>query len=245
MNLLITGASSDIGVELIKSIADNYDCIWAHYNSNPNAFNVISELRNSSVTKIIPVQADFSNTESVAAMLNLIADSQKFPDHVVHLSASKTKNKLFNMWATQDFNDEFTVAVSSIVEILNTLIPKMAANRYGKIVFMLSSFVAGVSPKYQSPYIVSKFALLGLMKNLAAEYSSKGITVNGISPDMIDTKFNDLVVRKIKELNAENSPLGRNLKVSDVIPAIKFLLSEEADTISGANIPITAGTEIK
>ena len=109
---------------------------------------------------------------------------------------------------------------------------------------MLSSFVEGVSPKYQSPYIVSKYALYGLMKNLAAEYSDKGIRINAVSPDMIDTKFNDKVVRKIKELNAEKSPLKRNLKPSDVTPVIEFLLSERAESISGMNIPVTAGIEL-
>ena len=240
--IFITGASSDIGVNLIKAIHSNYDCILAHYNSN---VSTLSQLKEELGDKIMPVQADFGDRDSAISMVQQVLDSQKFPDHIVHLSASQTKNKPFLMWNGQDFDHDFTIGVTSVIEILKAFIPNMVSNNYGKIVFMLSSFVAGVSPKYQSPYIVSKFALLGLMKNLAAEFSSKGIRVNGISPDMIDTKFNNRIARKIKEINAENSPIGRNLNVDDVIPTITFLLSDGADTISGINLPVTTGIELK
>lgn len=59
----------------------------------------------------------------------------------------------------------------------------------------MNTLVEGVPPKYQSPYIVSQYALYGLMRNLAAEYSGYGIQVNSISPDMIDTKFNTYYCR--------------------------------------------------
>ena len=88
---------------------------------------------------------------------------------------------------------------------------------------------------------MTKYALLGLMKSLSVEYADKGIMVNGVSPDMIETKFlkdiPDLVIRQ----NAERSPLKRNLTIEDVVPTFDFLLSDAADTITGQNIGITGG----
>lgn len=78
------------------------------------------------------------------------------------------------------------------------------------------------------------------MESLSAEYASKHVTVNAVSPSMIDTKFlriPDLV----KQMNIEASPIKRLLTPEDVIPTFAFLLSPGADTITGQNIPVTAG----
>lgn len=239
--ILITGGSSELGIDLIERIQDKYDVIWGHYNKSAET---LTELAGRIGPKLIPVQADFSDSKSVSNLINIIAQTENWPLDIVHLSAIGARNKPFSGWQAEDFEEEFLVEVSSIIKILDAFLPHMVEEHSGKVIFMLSSFVEGVSPKYQSPYIVSKYALYGLMKNLAAEYSDKGIRINAVSPDMIDTKFNDKVVRKIKELNAEKSPLKRNLKPSDVTPVIEFLLSERAESISGMNIPVTAGIEL-
>ena len=238
---MITGASSDIGIALIRKIYHDYDHIWAHYNRSSDR---LIQLRDEGMGRLVPIKANFADSASIKVMTKTILDSGFPPDHIVHFSATGAKNKPFLKWNTNDYSSEFLIEVNSIIDVLDDLLPYMVKREYGKIVFMLSSLVAGVSPKYQSPYIVSKFALLGLMKNLAAEFTEKGITVNGVSPDMVETKFNDKVARKIKEINAEKSPLKRNLNVDDVVPAIAFLLSDSADAISGTNLTITAGMDI-
>jgi 3-oxoacyl-[acyl-carrier protein] reductase len=79
------------------------------------------------------------------------------------------------------------------------------------------------------------------MRNLAAEYADRGITVNGVSPDMVETKFLDDIPDLVIKQNAEKSPLKRNLTPKDVIPAIKYLLSDEAEAVTGTNMGITGG----
>lgn len=240
-NILITGASSEIGIALIKKIYARYDTVWAHYNhSNQELEGLLVQLEG----KIKLVSADFSNIESVREMMRIIIGSDDKPDHIVHLASAETRNKPFVRWNIEEYERQISVMLYSIIEILGFAIPYMAEKKEGKVLFMSSSMVEGVSPKYQSPYIVSKYALYGLMRNLAAEYSGYGIQVNSISPDMIDTKFNGNIVRKIKEVNAERNPLGRNLIVEDIVPMLCFMLSDGADAISGANIPITAGIEL-
>ncbi len=106
---------------------------------------------------------------------------------------------------------------------------------------MLSAYLLGVPPKFQSPYITVKYALLGLMRNLAAEYAAKGIMVNAVSPDMMETKFLSELPDLIKEQSAKNKPLGRNLFVEEVIPTMEYLLSSGSDVVTGQNIGVTGG----
>ena len=60
---------------------------------------------------------------------------------------------------------------------------------------------------------------------------------------MIETKFLSDVPDLMIAQNAERSPLKKNLSVQDVIPALRFLLSDASQMITGINIPITGGAK--
>lgn len=233
--LFITGGSSNIGIGLVKEIAENYDTIWLHYN---NGSEKIDELRKVYGNKIKPVKADFSKQEDIIGLIDAISSSKIIPDHIVHLASLRSKNNKFHKTEWSEYENMLAASLRPAVLILKTFLPLMSKKKYGKVVFMLSSFVSAAIPKYQSPYIISKYALYGLMKNLAAEYIDKGITVNAVSPDMIETDFIENIPDIIKMQNAENSPLKRNLVVDDVIPAFKYLLSDGADAVCGQNLII-------
>jgi len=233
--LLVTGGSSSVGIGLVSEIEKEYSTIWVHYN---NSADRVNELKYRLGDKIKPVKADFSKEEDVIELINTITKFKEIPDHIVHLAAIKSENKKFHKFNWNEYQDMIDTSLKPAVLILKKFLPFMSKNNYGKVVFMLSSFVNGATPKYQSPYIVSKYALYGLMRNLAAEYIEKGINVNAVSPDMMETGFIDNIPDIIKVQNAENSPIKRNLMVEDVIPTFKYLLSDGADTVYGQNIVI-------
>ena len=135
----------------------------------------------------------------------------------------------------------FTTSVASIVLILKHFLPKMSKQKYGKVIFMLTSFTLNAPPKYQAPYITAKYALLGLMRDLAREYADKNIMVNGVSPEMMETRFLSDMPELVVQQNAANNPMGRNLRVEDVLPTFEYLLSDGADLVTGQNIGVTGG----
>ncbi len=233
--LLVLGASSDMGSALIRKLEGNYSHILAHYN---NGTASIQQLQSELGNKIIPVKANLADSREVADMLNNL---QQYPDHIVHFAAPKTTNKKFVKHTWEEYAEAVETSIHSFVTVLQKVLPYMQKQHYGKIVVMLTSAVCGVPPKYQIPYVSTKYMLLGLIKALAAEYADKGITVNGVSPDMVETKFLEDIPSLIIEQNAMNNPLGRNIRIEDVLPAIEYLLSDGADTVTGQNISITGG----
>lgn len=236
--LFLTGASSDIGNAIIRKEAEQYQMIWAHYCKSRER---IDDLKEEYGEKIVPIQADFSDRESTQNLTDRIAQSGKFPNHIVHLSANKTFNQKLHKCAWEDYQRGIDISVRSAVIILHAFVPEMIKKRNGKIVFMLSDCVIGMPPKFQSPYVTVKYALLGLMRTLAAEYAGRGITVNAVSPDMMETRFLSDIPQLIIDQSAKDSPLGRNLKVDEVISAFEYLLSDGADAVTGENIKITGG----
>jgi 3-oxoacyl-[acyl-carrier protein] reductase len=236
--IFITGASSDIGIAFIKSI--NEKCIIvAHYNKNNSK---LLKLQNNSKNKIFPIRADFSSEKSINAMLDKIETEIGIPNKILHLASQKAKYIRFKDDNWRNLQSELNVSLGSITIILNRFLPKMAEVKFGKIVCMLSSTTIGVPPKAMSQYVTVKYALLGLMRSLASEYATKEISINCISPSMINTQFLSDINDRVIELNAESHPLKRIAEVTDVVPSIKMLLSDDSNYINGVNLPISGGS---
>jgi 3-oxoacyl-[acyl-carrier protein] reductase len=238
--IFITGASSDIGVALIKCIKE--ECvIIAHYNSNEKK---LLDLQKHTEHKIVPIQADFSSNQSLIEMLDKIESEIGVPNKIIHLAASKFENNRFKNTNWVDFQNEFSLSLGSITQILNRFLPKMAMAKRGRVITMLSSVTLGVPPKALTQYTTVKYALWGLMKALASEYANKKVTVNCISPSMVETQFLSKIDERIVQLTAECHPLKRNAVVGDIIPVILMLLSDDSAYVNGVNIPITGGNNI-
>lgn len=235
--ILILGASSDIGIELIKSI--NEKCVViAHYNTTNK--NLLS-IENSNI-ELVTIQSDLTNADQVFDMINAIENKFGTPNKIVHLASSKFENIRFKDIDINFFQKEIDLSLKSLIIILTHFLPILAKKKEGKVVVMLSSVTLNIPPQALVQYTTIKYALLGLVKSLASEYASKNIQINAVSPSMIETKFLENINEKIVELNAYNHPLKRNAVISDVVPVLKMLLSKESDYMNGINIPITGGS---
>jgi 3-oxoacyl-[acyl-carrier protein] reductase len=133
------------------------------------------------------------------------------------------------------------IQVESIVILLQRFAAKMSKSEASRLVFVTSSVTHGMPPKFMSMYTVIKYAQLGLMRATAAEYAASKLTVNAVSPSMIETQFVEEIGDVAVRMAAAANPQGRNATTEDVIGAIEFLLSPAAGYMTGVDIPITAG----
>jgi 3-oxoacyl-[acyl-carrier protein] reductase len=158
------------------------------------------------------------------------------PTRILHLPAGQIEYKRLKQLSVQRIQNEMQVQVYSLFEILKEFLPSMATSRNGKVVAVLSAYTRGVPPKFLADYVIVKHALLGLVKSAAAEYAAKGVSINAISPDMVETKFLDNLDERIVEMVATGKPIGRNVKISEVVSGIDFLMSDEVNCFTGENI---------
>lgn len=242
---LITGASSEVGVAFIKSLNEKLEekretaTVIAHYASHAEQLEAVKE--ESKALEMILLQADLSQPQGVAGLISNVAKHCDCPDYVLHLPASKLVYNRIKQLDWEFILREMEIQVHSLGEIGKRFLPGMGKRGKGKMVVMLTSCTMGMPPKFMSQYVITKYALLGLMKSMAIEFAEKGININGISPNMMETKFLDAIDDKIIEINREASTLKRNVKVEEVIPAIHFLLSEGSDYMNGVNLNLTGG----
>ena len=238
---LLLGASSEIGLEVMRSIDGEGHRFIAHCNSGTDKLKALdAELKGT----VHPIAADLS-TEAGCAEFNQAAESIcEVPDSIVILQAPPLHVTRFKSLSRESFQHHFDIQILGTLDVLKKFAPKMAKRGSGRIVFLLSSVTLGMPPSAMADYATAKFALLGLMRSIAAEYGPKGLNVNAVSPSMVETQFLNDIPDKMVELNAASHPLGRNASPADVAPAVALLLSEGAAYMNGVNIPVTGGEQL-
>lgn len=236
--VLIVGASSSIGCQIIRELPQENTLVLAHYCNNEKA---LEELRSEVALDMVTLQADLSKQADVDKLIGAIDELDVLPTKIVFLAAPKLTLVRFKNLTWQEFQKQSDMQLYVAYKILNTYLPKLAKLKEGKVVFMLSSCTLGVPPMGMAHYVAVKYAMLGLMKSLSSEFSSKGIAINAVSPSMIGTDYLSEIPHHLVEMTADKHPLKRNGLPSDVAPAVCFLLSEQAGFITGTNLPITGG----
>jgi NAD(P)-dependent dehydrogenase (short-subunit alcohol dehydrogenase family) len=119
----------------------------------------------------------------------------------------------------------------------------MVSNKTGKVV-NISSVVGMVGMAPRTAYTLAKAAIIQQTRCLAVEWAPYSINVNCVAPGWVWTPLTENVIKKKpseKELIERRIPLGRWGECEDIANAVLFLVSEEANYITGVTIPVDGG----
>lgn len=118
----------------------------------------------------------------------------------------------------------------------------MLPRRRGSIVCLASITAKGGQPG-RANYAASKWGLVGLVKSLATEWGNRGVRVNAVAPNGVDTPMLTAGVPDHfrESVMLDRTPLGRFAQVDEVAQGIAFLLSDAASYISGTVLEIDGG----
>ena len=79
------------------------------------------------------------------------------------------------------------------------------------------------------------------MRAAASEYAEKGITINALSPNMMETKFLSNIDARSIEMNAQNSAMRRNVSLDETCASLEYLLADETSYMQGVNLNLSGG----
>lgn len=119
----------------------------------------------------------------------------------------------------------------------------MRERRHGRIVVISSVAAIGGLPG-QVAYSASKAGQLGMVRTLAAENASRGITVNAILPGMVATEQVLAMPAEVRERVLAALPSGRFVTPEEVAAAVSFLAGEEAAQVNGQALAVDGGASL-
>lgn len=133
------------------------------------------------------------------------------------------------------------VAVLAPLRITAHVLGGMKERGFGRVVF-LGSIVASTGAIHQAPYASAKSALSGLVKSLALECATRGVTCNLVEPGLVLTeRVLDVIPQKTRDALIASTPMGRAGTAEEVAAVVGFLASRRASYVTGACIPVTGG----
>lgn len=240
---LITGATSDVGRALIaRLLAGVPDALVLAQGCGD--LDKLAPLCQRFPGQIRPFDVDLSDRAKVDTFMQLLDTSAPAPTHFIHLPALPVINAKFKAFDQTRFDKDLEIQVHSAIRICRTVVPAMARAKFGRVLFIQTSYTIGCPPKNTAAYVMAKSAIGGLVKSLAVEYAKFGVTVNCVAPSMMETNFLKDTPDLIVQAAAADNPMGRNATPDDVVPAMVFLLSDEAGFITGVTLPVTGGSAI-
>ncbi|MGZ3147000.1 SDR family NAD(P)-dependent oxidoreductase [Lentzea chajnantorensis] len=192
MNALavVTGASSGIGYELAKVLADNgFDVVVAAEDERITDTAAQLALRSGGV-HVEPVRADLSTFEGVESLVSRVRALGR-PVEVLAVNAGVGVGGDFVRDTSLDDNLEVVdLNVRSAVHLSHRLVGDMAARRQGKVLYT-SSIAATAPGPFHSVYAASKAFLASFAQGLREELRDTGVTVTTLMPGPTDTEFFD------------------------------------------------------
>jgi NAD(P)-dependent dehydrogenase (short-subunit alcohol dehydrogenase family) len=165
------------------------------------------------------------------------------PVDILVLNASIELVEAYQTITRERFDRQVSVNLRSPLELLQALVPDMAARGWGRVVTIGS--VQQVRPHPQMlVYAGTKAAQLNWVWNLARQFGGQGVTVNNLAPGAILTARNRAQMTTEGDALVQRIPAGRLGRPDDLAGAALLLCSDAGAYINGVNLYVDGGRSI-
>ncbi|MFO7967287.1 MAG: 3-oxoacyl-ACP reductase family protein [Archaeoglobaceae archaeon] len=230
---LVTGASRGIGKGIAIALARLGVNVGVHFHSyEGGADDTCSQIKGIG-SDWVKVQADVSRSEDVAHLVETVERELGTIQILVNNAGIVHREELEKL-QEEDWDRVMDINLKSAFLVTQACLKGMRTERWGRIINLTS--VAAQTGGITSPiYVASKAGIIGLTHSYASMLVNEGITVNSISPALIET---DMVTKDLKATPAP-IPLGRFGKVEEVAEVAVMLVKNSY--ITGQTINVNGG----
>lgn len=242
--VLITGAIGGLGMAQAIAFAEKGANLALNYidvgTFKEQAEKFISELSDKFKGKYIAYAGDITKENDVEAMVkNVIEDFGRI-DVLVN-NAGISINSTSWKYPKESWDKVLDVNLNGAFLCSKHVLNYMRERKYGRII-CISSVVGITGARGTVAYGATKAGLIGMMKTIAREVCTKGITVNCVAPGYIDAGIMSNVPEEYKNNDVIPSiPMGRLGKAEDIANAVAFLASDAAGYITGEVLRVDGG----
>ncbi len=234
---LVTGSSQGIGKAIAALLASQGAKVFVHASSSlEKAQKAASEMNGETAC----VVGNLANTDEVENLYKQTGDVD-----ILVLNASAQIRNPWDKVTPEEMEMQLGVNVKANYRLIQLYQPKMKKNGWGRIV-TIGSVQQRVPHKDMPLYAASKCAVMSLVENLAKQFAPFGITVNNMSPGVIDTPRNSAALSD-PEYNKKvmsGIPMGYAGLPEDCAPAVLLLCSDEGRYITGTNLDVDGGMKL-
>ena len=240
---IVTGASGGMGLEVSKKLSENNIHVLMLDLQSPSREFLLKN-KNCHFKKV-----DVTNFKKMKKFIDGFYKEQKSIDYLINTTGVLWFNKdVSAVDINSDIWDKvFKINLKSMMYLSKIIVPLMKKNKFGSMIHISSIDALSGDDKPQDAYGASKAAMIRLSKSFAVQFASYNIRSNVILPGPIET---GMQIRWKKNPKAKKNlekfiPLNRVGRPQDISNASIFLLSDQADYITGTEIIVDGGLTSK
>jgi len=237
---LVTGGTGTIGTEICRQLSASGKRVAATcLPAEADAAKSWQEAQKQAGYEFTVVPCDLGDFEATAAAVKSV-EQQLGPVDVLVNVAGITRDASLRKMTPEQWHAVIRSNLDSVFNATRNVIEGMLDRGFGRVVSISS--INGQKGQFgQTNYAASKAGIHGFTMSLAQEGARKNVTANTVSPGYIESPMVNAVPEEVRKQIIAQIPRARLGKPADIARVVAFLAADDADFITGANIPVNGG----
>jgi 3-oxoacyl-[acyl-carrier protein] reductase len=244
--VLVTGGSRGIGRATALAFARAGAAVAFNYSRSEDESEA-EETRAALRSMGGPTFSSCADVSDASAVGRLFVDARAALGGSIEVlvnNAAATQDAPLMLMKDESWDRVVAVDLRGVFLCCRTALRSMIAARWGRIVNVVSP-AAFVGQEGAANYAAAKAGVLGLTKSLAREVARFGITVNAVSPGLIDTRLVGEMPSERRSDIERQIPLGRLGTPEEIAAAILFVASPAASYMTGSTVHVDGGLAMR
>lgn len=235
---LITGGARGIGRMIALNLAERGWAVAICYRKSEAEANATLAAIQQKGVHGLAIQCDVSDPNAAAELVQKIEKKWGRIDALINGAGPYHRVNLLDE-TIAGWHEMFDNNLHPVFYLSSAVAAGMKARQWGRIInFSMANADQLIGQPFVTAHYIAKVGVLVLTKTLAKMLASEGITVNAISPGVIDSGS---VPHEELDHISKSIPSGYIGMTADVAAVVNFLLTDEARYVNGANIHVSGG----